>query len=94
MVDGAQLVSHYPVNVSELDVDFLHFSGHKMCGPTGIGVLYGRKRCSTRPPLLYGGDMIVRVYKDKASFKGAPDKFETGTPNISGVIALGAASTI
>ncbi|MFW5745873.1 MAG: aminotransferase class V-fold PLP-dependent enzyme, partial [Spirochaetota bacterium] len=92
VVDGAQLVSHYPVNVSELDIDFLTFSGHKMCGPTGVGVLYGRKELlDAADPLLYGGDMIVRVYRDRASFRGAPDKFETGTPNISGVIALGAA---
>jgi len=91
-VDGAQLVSHHPVSVSELDVDFLSFSGHKMCGPTGIGVLYGRKEILDRmPPLLYGGDMIVRVFKDRAKYKDAPDRFETGTPNISGVIALGAA---
>ncbi|MFW5684637.1 MAG: aminotransferase class V-fold PLP-dependent enzyme [Spirochaetota bacterium] len=92
VVDGAQLVSHYPVNVRALDLDFLTFSGHKMCGPTGVGVLYGRKSLlEEMDPLLYGGDMIVRVFKDRASYKGAPDKFETGTPNISGAIALGAA---
>lgn len=92
VVDGAQLVSHHPVDVSALDVDFLTFSAHKMCGPTGVGVLYGRNHLlEETDPLLYGGDMIVRVYKDRASYKGAPDKFETGTPNISGVIALGAA---
>lgn len=91
-VDGAQLVSHYPVNVTELGVDFLHFSGHKMCGPTGIGVLYGRKELlDAMDPLLYGGDMIVRVYKDRASFTDAPERFETGTPNIAGAIGLGAA---
>ena len=92
VLDGAQLVSHHPVNVSELDVDFLTFSGHKMCGPTGIGVLYGRRvLLDEMDPLLYGGDMIVRVYKDRASFKAAPDKFETGTPNIAGAIGMGAA---
>ncbi len=92
VLDGAQLVSHHPVNVAELDVDFLFFSGHKMCGPTGVGVLYGKRALlDAMPPLLYGGDMIVRVFKDKATYKPAPDRFETGTPNISGVIALGAA---
>jgi cysteine desulfurase/selenocysteine lyase len=91
-VDGAQLVSHYPVDVRKLDVDFLTFSGHKMCGPTGIGVLYGRKELlEEMDPLLYGGDMIVRVFRDRATYRGVPDKFETGTPNISGAIALGAA---
>ncbi|MFW5684269.1 MAG: aminotransferase class V-fold PLP-dependent enzyme [Spirochaetota bacterium] len=92
VVDGPQLVSHYPVNVAELDADFLTFSGHKMCGPTGIGVLYGRKQIlEEMDPLLYGGDMIVRVFKDRATYRGAPEKFETGTPNISGAIGLGAA---
>ncbi|MFW5776858.1 MAG: aminotransferase class V-fold PLP-dependent enzyme [Spirochaetota bacterium] len=92
VVDGPQLVSHYPVNVAELDADFLTFSGHKMCGPTGIGVLYGRKQIlEEMDPLLYGGDMIVRVYRDRATYRGVPDKFETGTPNISGAIGLGAA---
>ena len=92
LVDGAQLVSHHPVNVAELDVDFLAFSGHKMCGPTGVGVLYGRRALlDAMDPLLYGGDMIVRVYRDHADYRGAPERFETGTPNISGVIALGAA---
>lgn len=91
-VDGAQLVSHAPVNVRELDVDFLTFSGHKMCGPTGVGILYARRELlDEMDPLLYGGDMIVRVHRDHATYKPAPDKFETGTPNISGAIALGAA---
>ncbi len=92
VVDGAQLVSHHPVDVAELGVDFLAFSGHKMCGPTGVGVLYGRRSLlDAMDPLLYGGDMIVRVYRDHAEYKAAPERFETGTPNISGVIALGAA---
>ncbi|MFW6288569.1 MAG: aminotransferase class V-fold PLP-dependent enzyme, partial [Spirochaetota bacterium] len=70
VVDGAQLVSHHPVNVAELDIDFLIFSGHKMCGPTGVGVLYGKRPLlDEMPPLLYGGDMIVRVFKDRATYK-------------------------
>ncbi len=92
IVDGAQLVSHAPVDVAALDVDFLTFSGHKMCGPTGIGVLYGKRDLlNAMDPFLYGGDMIVRVKKDRATYKEAPDKFESGTPNISGAIGLGAA---
>lgn len=92
VVDGAQLVSHATVDVQDLGVDFLTFSGHKMCGPTGVGVLYGRAELlDEMDPLLYGGDMIVRVHKDRATYKPAPDKFETGTPNISGAIAIGAA---
>ena len=92
VVDGAQLVSHHPVDVGELDVDFLTFSGHKMCGPTGIGVLYGKRSLlDAMDPLLYGGDMIVRVSRDRATYKAAPDRFETGTPNVAGAIGLGAA---
>ncbi len=92
VVDGAQLVSHQPVDVSELGMDFLFFSGHKMCGPTGIGVLYGRRSLlDEMDPLLFGGDMIVRVTREQAQYRAAPDRFETGTPNISGAIALGAA---
>lgn len=92
VVDGAQLVSHHSVDVQDLDIDFLTFSGHKMCGPTGVGVLYGkRKHLEVMDPFLYGGDMIVRVKRDSATYKPIPDKFEPGTPNISGVIALGAA---
>jgi cysteine desulfurase / selenocysteine lyase len=92
VVDGAQLVSHHPVDVQALGCDFISFSGHKMCGPTGVGALYGKKELlEAMDPLLYGGDMIVRVRKESATFKGIPDKFETGTPNISGVIGFGAA---
>jgi cysteine desulfurase/selenocysteine lyase len=92
VVDGAQLVSHHPVDVQKLDIDFLTFSGHKMCGPTGVGLLYGkRKHLEAMDPFLYGGDMIVRVKRDIATYKPIPDKFEPGTPNISGVIGLGAA---
>ncbi len=92
VVDGAQLVSHHPVDVQSLGCDFLTFSAHKMCGPTGVGALYGRRDLlEAMDPLLYGGDMIVRVGKESATFKGVPDKFESGTPNISGVIGFGAA---
>lgn len=91
-VDGAQLVSHHPVDVQSLGCDFLTFSAHKMCGPTGVGALYARRALlDEMDPLLYGGDMIVRVHKEEASFKTAPDKFETGTPNIAGVIGFSAA---
>jgi cysteine desulfurase/selenocysteine lyase len=92
VVDGAQLVSHYPVNVRQMDCDFLYFSGHKMCGPTGVGALYGRRELlNEMDPFLYGGDMIVRVSREGATFKEAPERFESGTPNISGVIGFGAA---
>ena len=92
VADGAQLVSHHAVDVQALDLDFLTFSGHKMCGPTGVGVLYGKRaHLEAMEPFLYGGDMIVRVKRDIATYKPIPDKFEPGTPNISGVIALGAA---
>lgn len=91
-VDGAQLVSHHRVDVGELDCDFLSFSAHKMCGPTGVGALYAKKELLDQmDPLLYGGDMIVRVTRDGATFLGAPEKFETGTPNISGVFGFKAA---
>ncbi|MFW6213665.1 MAG: aminotransferase class V-fold PLP-dependent enzyme [Spirochaetota bacterium] len=92
IVDGAQLVSHHPVDVEALDVDFLTFSAHKMCGPTGVGLLYGKKHLlDVMQPFLYGGDMIVRVKREESTYKGIPDKFEPGTPNIAGVIGLGAA---
>lgn len=92
VVDAAQLASHHPVNVTELDCDFLAFSGHKMCGPTGVGVLYGKTELLEQTdPLLYGGDMIVKVRKDRTTFKELPDRFEAGTPNIAGVLGLGAA---
>ncbi len=92
LVDGAQYVSHHPINVAELGCDFLVFSGHKMCGPTGIGVLYGKNDVlEAMDPLIYGGDMVSKVKRDEASYKPVPDKFEGGTPNIAGAIALGAA---
>jgi len=92
LVDGAQYVSHHPVNVSSLDCDFLVFSGHKMCGPTGVGVLYAKNEILEQmDPLIYGGDMVTKVRRDQAVYKPLPDKFEGGTPNIAGVLALSAA---
>lgn len=92
LVDGAQSVAHMPVDVQNLDCDFLVFSGHKMCGPTGIGVLYGKRAIlNEMPPFLYGGDMIKAVFKHETIFNDLPYKFEAGTPNIAGAIGLGAA---
>lgn len=92
LVDAAQSAGHLPIDVRELGCDFLAFSGHKMCGPTGIGVLYGRAEIlDTMPPWHGGGEMIVSVTLEKSTFKKAPHKFEAGTPNISGVVGLGAA---
>jgi len=92
MLDGAQSVPHFQVNVQDLDVDFLAFSGHKMCGPSGIGVLYGRKELlESMPPFLGGGDMIKRVHLRSFSPNELPYKFEAGTPAIAEAIGLGAA---
>lgn len=92
LVDGAQSVPHLPVDVQELGVDFLAFSGHKMCGPTGIGVLYGREALLERmPPFLGGGDMIKRVHLRDFQPNDLPHKFEAGTPAIAEAIGLGAA---
>lgn len=92
LVDGAQSVPHFPVNVQALDIDFLAFSGHKMCGPTGIGVLYGKKSLlEGMPPFLGGGDMIKRVTLQGFSANEIPHKFEAGTPAIAEAIGLGAA---
>jgi len=91
-VDGAQAVTHFPVNISTLPVDFYAFSAHKMCGPTGIGALFGRKELLEKmPPFLGGGEMIKRV--DLRSFKAndLPHKFEAGTPAIAEVVGFGAA---
>ncbi|MDF2700719.1 MAG: cysteine desulfurase [Haloplasmataceae bacterium] len=91
-VDGAQSVPHMKVDVKELDCDFISFSGHKMCGPTGIGVLYGKyKLLQSMDPVEFGGDMIDYVYLQDVTFKDAPYKFETGTPIIAGAIGIGAA---
>ncbi|HEX6305803.1 MAG TPA: cysteine desulfurase [Anaerolineales bacterium] len=92
LVDGAQSVPHLAVDVQDLDVDFLAFSGHKMCGPTGIGVLYGRRDLlEDMPPFLGGGDMIKRVYLRSFKPNELPYKFEAGTPAIMEAIGLGAA---
>ena len=92
LVDGAQAVPHCPVNVRELDCDFYAFSGHKLYGPTGIGVLYGKARwLEEMPPDQGGGDMIRTVTFEESSYNSLPYKFEAGTPNIGGVIGLGAA---
>src|SRR3954453_19274750 len=92
LVDAAQSVGHMPVNVQELGCDFLAFSGHKMCGPTGIGALYGRAELlDCMPPWHGGGEMIVSVTLEKSTFKKAPHRFEGGTPNIAGAIGLAAA---
>ena len=88
-VDGAQAVPHMRVDVKDLDCDFLSFSGHKLCGPTGIGCLYGKhKLLEKMPPIEFGGDMADTVTKDSMTFKSAPYKFETGTPMIEGAIGL------
>lgn len=92
LVDGAQAVQHLPVDVQALDCDFYAFSGHKMYGPTGIGVLYGKERwLESMPPYQGGGDMIISVTFEKTIYAKLPYKFEAGTPDIAGVIGLGAA---
>ncbi len=92
LVDAAQSAGHMPVNVVELGCDFLAFSGHKMCAPTGSGALYGRAEIlDATPPWHGGGEMIVSVTLEKSSFKKPPHRFEAGTPNIAGAIGLAAA---
>ncbi len=92
VVDAAQAVGHVAIDVRKLDCDFLAFSGHKMLGPTGTGVLYGKKKLlDGMHPFLYGGDMIREVFWDRSTWNEAPWKFEAGTPNVGGVIGLGAA---
>lgn len=92
LLDGAQSVPHFPVDVQELDVDFLAFSGHKMCGPTGIGVLYGKMHLlEAMPPFLGGGDMIRAVHLGSFVPNEVPYKFEAGTPAIAEAIGLGTA---
>lgn len=92
VVDGAQAAAYHPLDVTELDVDFYALSGHKMCGPTGIGILYGKKSLLHQTqPIEFGGEMINQVGLYEANWKPAPYCFEAGTPNIAGVIGLGAA---
>lgn len=93
IVDAAQAVAHLPLDVKQLDCDFLAFSGHKMYGPTGIGVLYGKKEILTEhlEPFFFGGEMVKSVSYEKAEWNDVPYKFEAGTPNIAGAIGQGAA---
>ena len=92
LVDGAQWVPHFPVDVQALDCDFYVFSGHKMYAPTGIGILYGKENLlSDMPPYHGGGDMIRSVTFEKTTYRDIPERFEAGTPNIVGVIGLAAA---
>jgi cysteine desulfurase/selenocysteine lyase len=92
LLDAAQAVPHLPIDVAELDCDFLAFSGHKMLGPMGVGVLYGkRERLEAMDPLLFGGEMIRQVWLDRAKWNEIPWKFEAGTPACADAVALGAA---
>jgi cysteine desulfurase/selenocysteine lyase len=92
LVDGAQSVPHMPINVQDLDIDFLAFSGHKMCGPTGAGVLWGRRKLlEAMPPFLGGGSMIKLVELEGSSYADVPARFEAGTPAIAEAITLGEA---
>jgi cysteine desulfurase/selenocysteine lyase len=92
LIDGAQAAPHMKVDVQALDADFYAFSGHKVCGPTGIGILYGKTRLlNAMPPYQGGGDMIRTVTFEKTTYADLPYKFEAGTPNIAGGIGLGAA---
>ena len=90
LIDGAQSVPHMPVDVQALDVDFYAFSGHKMVGPTGIGILYGKRALlEAMPPWMGGGDMIATVTLEGSTWNELPYKFEAGTPIIAGAIGLG-----
>jgi cysteine desulfurase / selenocysteine lyase len=92
LVDAAQSAGHRPIDVQEIGCDFLAFSGHKMCGPTGIGVLYGRQEVlESMPPYQGGGEMILNVEFQRSTWKHAPHRFEAGTPDISGAVGLHAA---
>ncbi|MCA9408348.1 MAG: cysteine desulfurase [Candidatus Omnitrophica bacterium] len=92
LVDAAQAITHGPIDVQSLDCDFLAFSAHKMYGPTGVGVLYGKESLLNQmPPYQGGGDMISSVTFEKTTYNTIPYKFEAGTPNVAGVIGLGAA---
>src|SRR5260221_6720372 len=92
LVDAAQAMAHQKINVQDLDCDFLAFSGHKMLGPTGVGVLYGKLNLlEDMPPYQGGGEMIQSVSFEKTTYNEVPYKFEAGTPNVADVIAFGAA---
>lgn len=91
LVDGAQAMAHFPVDVRDLDCDFFAFSAHKMYGPTGVGILYGKKKhLRLMQPYQGGGDMVLNVTLSKTIYKELPYKFEAGTPNIANIIAFGA----
>lgn len=93
VVDGAQAIAHTPVDVATLGIDFYVFSGHKMYGPTGIGVLWGKKKLLQKmPPIAYGGGMINIVGKESSTWADVPEKHEAGTPNIAGAIGLAEAA--
>ncbi|MBU0586219.1 cysteine desulfurase [Candidatus Micrarchaeota archaeon] len=92
IADGSQSVPHMKIDVKKLDIDFLAFTGHKMLAPMGVGVLYGKKELLEKmQPFLYGGDMILEVHEKESKWAEIPAKFEAGTPNVEGVIGLGAA---
>jgi cysteine desulfurase/selenocysteine lyase len=92
LVDGAQGAAHHPVNIGVLGADFYAFSGHKMCGPTGVGILWGRRDLlEAMPPYQGGGEMIDRVERDHSTWAALPHKFEAGTPNIAGAVGIHAA---
>ena len=92
LIDGAQSVTHMPINVQAIDCDFYCFSAHKLYGPTGVGVLYGKRELlESMPPWRGGGEMIKSVSFEKTTYNELPHKFEAGTPHIAGVIGFGAA---
>jgi cysteine desulfurase/selenocysteine lyase len=92
LVDAAQLAVHSPIHVQEMDIDFMVLTGHKLYGPTGIGVLYGKEELlNAMPPFLGGGDMLQECFTESFTPAGLPDKFEAGTPNIAGAVGLKAA---
>ena len=92
LIDGAQSAAHFNIDLQELGVDFFTASAHKLCGPTGVGFLYGKKELLENiEPLMGGGEMISEVTFEKTTYADLPHKFEAGTPNISGVIAFGVA---
>ena len=91
VIDGAQAAGHLPIDVQQLDCDFYLFSGHKIFGPTGIGVLYGKEEVLNRiDPYQYGGEMILKVTFEETTYNSLPHKFEAGTPNIAGAVGIGA----
>ena len=92
ILDACQSVPHLPINVIDLDVDFIAFSGHKMVGPTGVGVLWGKREIlDSMPPFLYGGSMVESVTMDRATYLPSPKRFEAGVPNMAQAVGLGAA---